>query len=298
MSRLPSPNSKLPSSIFHLPSPNFHLPSSLSGPPYSAQRATFLGCPVDLYTTVELLAEIEDVIRQRRGPRVIQFVNANKVAQVRDDPAMGDILRRADYVLMDGQPLLPMARLLGIRVPERVDGIGLMRKLLQLAARHHHSVYLLGAREEVLAACVRRIQAEFPGLTIAGFRNGYFTPAETESVVAQVRAVRPDLLFLGMGTPAKERLADAYRDAFGATIIQGVGGSFDILAGIVKRAPIWVQRLGFEWLYRVLQEPRRMAWRYARTNAICLAAFAGALLRHGRHAEGEGCAPRYVQAGR
>ncbi len=268
-SDLPSPSSELPSPISDLRSPISHLPP----------RRNFLGCPIDLLTSAELLAELQEAIEHRSGPRVIQFLNANKVAQVNEDPSMGEILRRADYVLMDGQPLLPMARLLGIRVPERIDGIGLMAKLLALADRHRYRVHLLGAKEEVVRACADKIRADYPGVILAGARNGYFDASQTAEVVGQVRSARPDILLLGMGSPMKERLADACRNEFGATVIQGVGGSFDVMAGLVKRAPVWIQRLGLEWLYRVLQEPRRMAWRYARTNAVCLWEFAGALLR-------------------
>jgi N-acetylglucosaminyldiphosphoundecaprenol N-acetyl-beta-D-mannosaminyltransferase len=108
---------------------------------------------------------------------------------------------------------------------------------------------------------------------MAGFRNGYFSKEQIPGIVAEIRAISPDFLFLGMGSPVKERLADEWKDQFGARVIQGVGGSFDVMAGLVKRAPLWMQRLGIEWLYRVIQEPRRMFWRYATTNASCLWVF-------------------------
>jgi N-acetylglucosaminyldiphosphoundecaprenol N-acetyl-beta-D-mannosaminyltransferase len=248
-------------------------PQAPSGP-----RVNFLGCPLDLLTSAQLLEELRQAIDTRSGPRVIQFVNANKVAQVYELPDMGPIMWRAHYVLADGQPMLPLARMLGIHVPERIDGIGLMGKLLALADLHRYSVFLLGAKQPVVEACVDRIRREFPNLRIAGFRNGYFSPDQAAEVVAQVRAARPDILFLGMGSPMKERFADRYATELGATVIQGVGGSFDVWAGLVKRAPVWLQRLGLEWLYRVLQEPKRMAWRYARTNATCLWVFGRTLI--------------------
>ena len=253
-------------------------PSPLNPQPPFSRRADFLGCPLDLLTSAELLAELAHVIDTRAGPRLIQFVNGNKVAQVREDATMGPLLWRAHYVLADGQPILPMARLLGIRIPERIDGIGLMGKLLKLADQRAYSVFLLGAKPPIVEACVTKITREFPHLKIAGFRNGYLSAAETDEVVAQVRAAQPDILFLGMGTPMKERFADQHARDLGAAVIQGVGGSFDVMAGLVSRAPVWVQRIGMEWLYRVLQEPKRMFWRYARTNAICLWAFVCAFI--------------------
>ena len=248
------------------------------------RRVNFLGCPLDLWTSADLLQELAAAIDRRTGPRVIQFVNANKVAQVRDDTDMERIMWHSDYSLADGQPLLPMARLLGLRIPERIDGIGLMGKLLTLADQRGYSVFLLGAAQPVVEACVERIRREFPRIRMAGFRNGYFKEPEAESVVEQVRAARPDILFLGMGSPMKERFADRHAGQLGATVIQGVGGSFDVMAGLVKRAPRWIQRLGLEWCYRIWQEPRRMFWRYTRTNALCLWAFACALVtpRHRR----------------
>lgn len=238
-----------------------------------SRRIEFLGCPVDCLTSGQLLDELKNDVRAKSPPQVIQFMNANKVAMVRKDPAMGDLLRRADYVLADGQPMLPLAALLGLHIPERIDGIGLMRKLLELADREGFSVYFLGAKQEIVETCVRHVSRDFPGVKMAGFRNGYFSKEEIPGIVADIHAIAPDFLFLGMGSPVKERLADEWKDQFGARVIQGVGGSFDVMAGLVKRAPLWMQRMGIEWLYRVIQEPRRMFWRYAVTNASCLWVF-------------------------
>lgn len=257
------------------------------------RRVEFLGCPVDCLTSAELLDELIADIRSQAPPRVIQFMNANKVAMVRNDPSMGDLLRRADYVLADGQPMLPLAAMLGLRIPERIDGIGLMRKFLELADREKFSVYFLGAKQEIVETCVKRVAEDFPGVRMAGFRNGYFKKEDIPDIAAAVREAAPDFLFLGMGSPVKERLADEWREEFGARVIQGVGGSFDVMAGLVKRAPVWMQRMCIEWLYRVIQEPRRMFWRYAVTNGACLwvfgKAFVARWLLPGRPA-GEGTA--------
>src|ERR1700760_3931901 len=138
----------------------------------SASRLNFLGCPVDLFTSKDLLTELKRDIDDKRGPKIIQFVNANKLAQIRENPAPSPVMWRATYVLADGQPLVAMGRLLGISIPERIDGIGLMKKLLVLANDHGYAVYLLGAKQDVLEACVRAIKAEFPRVKIAGYRNG------------------------------------------------------------------------------------------------------------------------------
>ncbi|HXT10441.1 MAG TPA: WecB/TagA/CpsF family glycosyltransferase [Candidatus Angelobacter sp.] len=242
----------------------------------SSRRTILMGCPVDLLTTEVLLKELTEAIDKQDGPKIIQFINGNKIAQVRQDPGMGGIMWRTSYSLTDGQPLLPMARVLGVRIPERIDGIGLMGKLLKLANDRRYSVFLLGAKQPVLEKCVEKIRRDFPNARIAGYRNGYFKD-ETAEVVRQIRESRADILFLGMGSPMKEHFADRYASELGVTVIQGVGGSFDVMADLVKRAPVWMQRTGFEWLFRVYQEPRRMFWRYATTNAQCLSAFGTAL---------------------
>jgi N-acetylglucosaminyldiphosphoundecaprenol N-acetyl-beta-D-mannosaminyltransferase len=257
--------------------PNQAALAGVDGLPNPIRRTMLMGCPVDLLTSAALLSELTQVIDAKRGPKVIQFVNANKIAQVRKDRDMERIMCKADYVLTDGQPMLPMARLLGIKIPERIDGIGLMGKLLKLADERRYSVFLLGAKQQVLDTCLAKIKSNYPNLRIAGSRNGYFSEKEAEEIVKQIRATGCDMLFLGMGSPMKERFADRYAAELGATVIQGVGGSFDVMADLVKRAPVWVQRIGMEWLYRVIQEPRRMFWRYATTNAQCLWAFLCAL---------------------
>jgi N-acetylglucosaminyldiphosphoundecaprenol N-acetyl-beta-D-mannosaminyltransferase len=242
------------------------------------KRVELLGCPVDLYNSSELIAELNTEIIRKSGSHVIHFVNGNKIAKARGDRAMREILWRGDYVLTDGQPLLPMARMLGIRIPERIDGIGLMEKLLVLADEKHYRIYLLGGRQDVLDKCVATVQQRYPGACIAGSRNGYFQQTDLPAIVANINAASADILFIGIASPMKEQFADQWKEHIKATIIQGVGGSFDVLTGLIPRAPVWIQRLGFEWLYRVAQEPRRMFWRYATTNTQCLWIFAGALI--------------------
>jgi len=243
-----------------------------------SRRVDFLGCPLDLYTSRELVGEIREAIDRRDRKCTIHFVNGNKIAQAHGDPEMRAILWRGDFVLADGQPLVPMARLLGVRIPERIDGIGLMEKLLRLADEHGYRIYLLGAKQSVLEGCVANIQRRFPHLVVAGHHDGYFKEEEIPEIVEQINSARPNMLFIGMGTPTKERLADRWGGRIDATVIQGVGGSFDVIAGVVRRAPVWLQRLGLEWLYRVLQEPRRMFWRYLQTNTLCLALFTKAFV--------------------
>src|SRR6478752_4261507 len=142
--------------------------------PNEPRRIAFLGCPVDCLTSTELLDELARDVRLKSPPRVIQFMNANKVAMVRKDPSMGALLERADYVLADGQPMLPLATLLGMRIPERIDGIGLMRKVLELADREKIPVSVHGAKQEIVETCVEQVERELTGVKVDGFRKGNF----------------------------------------------------------------------------------------------------------------------------
>ncbi|MHB1310284.1 MAG: WecB/TagA/CpsF family glycosyltransferase, partial [Limisphaerales bacterium] len=194
----------------------------------ASRRVEFLGCPIDLITKSDLIDELWEAIEHRNRKCVIHFVNGNKIAQASNDEEMRRILWRGDYVLTDGQPLVPMARMLGIRIPERIDGIGLMESLLQLANQHGLRIYLLGAKQEVVEKCVKQIQEQHSRLIVAGFRNGYFKPGHFAQIVGEINSTRPDILFIGIGTPLKERLADEWGGRLHAPVIQGVGGSFDV----------------------------------------------------------------------
>jgi N-acetylglucosaminyldiphosphoundecaprenol N-acetyl-beta-D-mannosaminyltransferase len=138
--------------------------------------------------------------------------------------------------------------------------------LLDLADQKHYSVYLLGATPAVVAALAETISNRFPNAVIAGWRDGYFVDEEADSVAYEITTSRPDMLFLGMASPKKEIFLGRFGASLGVPVLHGVGGSFDVMAGVTQRAPESWQRLGFEWAYRLKQEPRRLWRRYLRTN--------------------------------
>jgi N-acetylglucosaminyldiphosphoundecaprenol N-acetyl-beta-D-mannosaminyltransferase len=205
----------------------------------------------------------------------VGVVNAAKLVKMRRDPALHDAVAGCHMVVADGQSLVWASRLLRAPLPGRVAGIDLFQTLLVEAERTGRSVYFLGARDEVLAEMVRRVRAWHPALRIAGSHHGYFTDEQAPQMADQIAASGADLLFLGMTSPKKENFVAAYGKRTGAKVVHGVGGSFDVLAGLVRRAPRAWQRAGMEWLYRALQEPRRLGGRYLTTNV----AFTGLLLR-------------------
>jgi N-acetylglucosaminyldiphosphoundecaprenol N-acetyl-beta-D-mannosaminyltransferase len=141
-----------------------------------------------------------------------------------------------------------------------------MLELLSLSEREGFRPYILGAAPEVLQRAIDIIQSKHPKLRLAGSHHGYFSSEDAAKLVQEIRATKPDLLFVAMSTPRKEQFLHRYRDELDIPFMMGVGGTVDVIAGVVKRAPNWMQRLGLEWLFRTMQEPRRMWRRYLETN--------------------------------
>jgi len=150
-----------------------------------------------------------------------------------------------------------------------------MARLLDEAEQHGFSVFFLGAEASVLERAVAAIRSRHPRLKIAGTRDGFFAPSSEEEVATSIRSSGADLLFVGMGSPYKEEFLARRRDTLGVHFAMGVGGSFDVWAGLTHRAPLWIQRVGLEWLYRTLQEPRRLLPRYLRDNMVFVRLLAG-----------------------
>lgn len=223
------------------------------------------------------IARVDEFIATRQ-PHYNVAVNAAKVVEYQSDGRLREAIRDAHLLTADGQAVVWAARLLGHKVPSRVAGADLMEALLAHAGSRGYSVYLLGAKDEVVAACVERARREHPALRIAGYRNGYFKADEEVAVVDAIRAATPDILFLGFGTPAKEYFMHRWYRDLAVPFVMGVGGTFDVYAGLVKRAPTWLQHSGLEWAYRLAQEPRRMWKRYLVGNSRFVALVARELL--------------------
>ena len=217
--------------------------------------SALLGVPIDALRMDEVLDICNRTIRQREH-LLLGVVNAAKVVNMHRDEVLNQAVRSADMILADGASVVWASRLLRRGLPERVTGIDLMYELLGLADRNGYRVYCLGATDEVLAEVVGRITHDFPGMHLAGSRNGYFTDEEDQAVVEEIRRAKPDMLFVAMSSPKKELFLANWSQRMGVPVCHGVGGAFDVLAGKVKRAPAFWQRAGLEWLYRVIQEPR------------------------------------------
>lgn len=219
-----------------------------------ARRYDFLGSPIDSYSFDDAVHEIVKRIEEGNRTNLVHFLNAAKIVKARENIQLRDALWDGDFVLADGKPLLFFGRFLGIDLPTRVNGTDLMEKLLDLSDERGFRVYLLGAKQDVIEMCVSKIRQKHPNIDICGYRNGYFQECEVDSIIEAMNKSKPDIAFIGMGTPQKELFAHKNRAKLKVSIVEGVGGSFDVLAGLVSRAPVWMQRTGLEWFYRVIQE--------------------------------------------
>jgi N-acetylglucosaminyldiphosphoundecaprenol N-acetyl-beta-D-mannosaminyltransferase len=237
-------------------------------------RAGVLGCDIDRLDMDETVRRCAEIV-ESGGPVQHVAVNVAKVVALRDDPRLKEIVESCELVSVDGQPLVWASRLLGDPLPERVAGIDLMFRLLELAQERGYRVFILGAKEDVLATAVARLEERYPGLVVAGSHHGYFSDDESPEICSLVREAKPHILLVAMSSPRKEYWLADHAAELGVPFSMGVGGSIDVVAGLTKRAPAWMQRTGLEWFYRFAQEPRRLGPRYLRTNLR----FAGLLAR-------------------
>jgi N-acetylglucosaminyldiphosphoundecaprenol N-acetyl-beta-D-mannosaminyltransferase len=228
-------------------------------------RVSLLGAPLDPLTLAEALERVDEAIAARR-PTLNASLNAAKLVRMQTDTELRESVAGADLVTADGVPVVWAARALGHAVPGRVNGTDLMELLFAHAAERGYSVYLLGCTRAVLAHARAEIERRHPALRIAGTQHGYYDPSGEAAVVERIAAARPDILFVALGTPQKELFQARHRDRLGVPFVMGVGGSFEVLAGVRRRAPGWAQRAGLEWAFRLVQEPRRLAARYVVGN--------------------------------
>jgi N-acetylglucosaminyldiphosphoundecaprenol N-acetyl-beta-D-mannosaminyltransferase len=234
------------------------------------ERIEVLGCAIDAVDMDGALATIDAAISERSFCRHAD-VNAAKVVAMQSDEEMRESIEQAELVVADGQSVVWAARLLGRRLPARVAGIDLMHRTIELAERRGYSIYILGARREVLERAVERLRAAHPALRIAGYRDGYFDQSEDAAVAGAIRESCADILFVAISSPRKEYFLGRYGRGLGVPYVMGVGGAIDVVAGVTRRAPRLIQRAGLEWAFRLVQEPRRLFRRYLVTNARFIA---------------------------
>ena len=221
-----------------------------------AERVNILGVDVDAVT----MAEAVDVVRRAMDTRVgimVATANAEMLMRATHDEELRRILNASALVVPDGAGTVWAARHLGHAMPERVAGYDLAQELLRCAPAEGRRVYFFGSAPGVAEKAKAKAEQLYPGIEIVGVRNGFYSPADNAAIIAEIRAARPDLLLVALGVPKQEKWIAAHLAELDVPVAIGVGGTLDVMAGVMKRAPHWMQKAKLEWLFRGLMQPKR-----------------------------------------
>jgi N-acetylglucosaminyldiphosphoundecaprenol N-acetyl-beta-D-mannosaminyltransferase len=224
------------------------------------QRIEILGCPFDAVDMAAALATVEGYIASDDGVlRNSVGVNLDQLLKMKREPDFAHIVAGSDLITADGTPVVWWSRVVRQRLPERVPSIDLMYELLRRSTEVGHKIFLLGAKRASVEAAAERFRRDYPGVHIVGLRDGYFSVEDEPDVVREINASGAQVLFIAITSPKKEEFIGRNRDALDIRFALGVGGAFDIAAGLTSRAPVWMRRVGLEWAWRMSLEPKRMA---------------------------------------
>ena len=226
------------------------------------KKINFLDIPLDILTMDETINKIDKaVISNKQVHHCV--INAGKVVKIQNDETLKESVINSDIINADGMSIVWSVRFLGYKIQERVAGIDLMENLIRLAHKKNYSCFFLGAKEEVVKKVVSHCSVKYSEKIIAGFRDGYFDEKDEKDIIKKIKESDAEFLFVAITSPKKEIFLNKYKNELkNINLIMGVGGSFDVLAGITKRAPLWMQGIGMEWFFRFVQEPKRMWKRY------------------------------------
>ncbi len=226
------------------------------------KKTYFLNIPIDAISMKETIQRIQGAIVMKQHLHHT-VVNAGKIVLMQSDKELEKSVIDADIINVDGQGVVWASRLLGNNIPERVSGIDLMEGLVEMSYKKGYKCYFFGATENVVQKLVTIYKEKYSEDIIAGFRNGYYNKEEEYNIAKNISESDANILFVAITSPKKEIFLNKYKDQLKSlNLIMGVGGSFDVISGKIKRAPIFMQRIGLEWFYRFLQEPRRLWKRY------------------------------------
>ncbi len=231
------------------------------------RRLAFLNTYVDNYSMDETIDIINKAIKEKEKINHV-VINAAKVVALQKDLELRKSVNNCDLINADGQAIVWASKILGKPIKERVAGIDIMQRLVALASKENYKIFFLGAKEEVVKKVVDKYTKQYNESIIAGYRNGYFCEEEEEDIAKNIADSGANILFVAISSPTKEKFLYNHRDILSSIdFTMGVGGSFDVVSGLVKRAPIWMQLNGLEWFYRLIQEPKRMWRRYLIGNS-------------------------------
>lgn len=225
------------------------------------KRVEILGARIDVLGVSETIALVEKYVIQKEPLHLIG-VNADKLNEMLRNEQLRRIVNGCGVINADGASVILASRFLNKDLPERVAGIDLMQSLVSLSEEKGYRIYLLGAKPEVVEKTAIVLQEKHPALKIVGIQNGYFGKEEWPDISNKIRTAQPDFVFVGITSPLKEYLVEYLQSEGHQCVFMGVGGSFDVISGNIRRAPQWVRKMNMEWCYRMLQEPRRLGKRY------------------------------------
>lgn len=229
------------------------------------KRFRAFGINYDDVTMAEAIEKIEEFVRQGT-PRMFFTTGAELVVRANRDNELKNIYLSAHLITIDSYVVYFAARLLKKQVREPVNAANLMFRFLKEKSAKGYRLFFLGGKEEILSQAVKRLRDRYPAINIAGWHHGYFNLNDDLGVVNEIVKARPDIIFVGMSSPLKEKFISKNLKKMGVPVAIGVGGSIDVAAGYCRLAPGWVSRVGLEWLYRFIQEPGRLWKRYLTTN--------------------------------
>ena len=229
------------------------------------ERIKILDIYVDNLTMKETVSLVRDYIENNFFLHLMG-VNADKILACIDNEEMKNIVNSCGIINADGASVVMASKFLSKKLPERVAGIDLMQELVKDAEINGHTVYFLGAKQEVVEKTVLEMKKKHPLLNVVGYRNGYFFEESWQEISLSLKQLAPDYIFVGITSPLKEYLIEYFYKSGNKGVFMGVGGSFDVISGFIPRAPRWMQNSGLEWLFRIVQEPKRLFRRYFKGN--------------------------------
>ncbi len=221
------------------------------------RKADILGIKVAALTMDEAVLTANKFMDSGK-PHLIATANAEMIMRATQDKELKEILNSADLVVPDGAGTVWASNYLGVEMPERVAGYDLVQMIFRDAPARKRRIFFFGSAPGIAEKAKAKAESVFPGIQIVGTRNGFFTPEDDESIVSQIKEAKPDLLLAALGVPKQEKWLKAHMNEIGCPLCIGVGGTFDVMAGVVKRAPLWMQKAKLEWLFRGMLQPKRI----------------------------------------
>jgi len=229
---------------------------------FSLPHIRVFSVKINTLSIIEFIDLISILIRNKKNYVQQTSVNAYTILCCQTDKALRESINKSDLVNIDGMSVVWALKFLGYKNVVKASSPDIFNSLIGLAAEKGYRPYFLGSTKEVLELAMYNLKKKYPTLQIAGYHHGYFNEDESDEIAKQIRESKADMLFLGISSPKKELFVEKYKDIMKVPYTLGVGGVFDIIAGKTKRAPLWMQNSGLEWLYRFIQEPQRMWRRY------------------------------------